>query len=171
MLLRFIKLQLGKEFISTEDIRVVWTHKDKMDNKVFKMHNRGVGKIMSKLGFTDFATRNSAGTKRGYNLDFPKICEILVRQEWLSIKMIKKIVSEMSECQYIFDKDSNNLFDITLTSDVKEEKPSDVLTDLTLNTSPKPLGTNSFCNKCNAELVNWEVKDLGGLFFYPSFKY
>ena len=77
---------------------------------------------MSKLGFTDFATRNSAGTKRGYNLDFPKICEILVRQEWLSIKMIKKIVSEMSECQYIFDKDSNNLFDITLTSDVKEEK-------------------------------------------------
>jgi len=92
-------------------------------------------KLMNSLGFSDYKTRNSKGDERGYEMNFQKVCEILFRQNFLTLEIIQKKVSEVSDCQYNEDKIREILSDTSLTTDTFENTPkdfSDNLTDKTL---------------------------------------
>lgn len=68
-------------------------------------------------------------------MNFQKVCEILVRQNYLTLEIILKKVSEVSECQYKEDKIREILSDTSLTTDTFENNKQDIsdnLTDKTL---------------------------------------
>ncbi|MFH1801214.1 MAG: hypothetical protein ABH804_00025, partial [archaeon] len=76
---------------------------------------------------------NPTGNERGYKIDFLKLCEILIKQEWLSLENIENIVSVVSECKYNKETIREWFSDTFLTPDTLSNNSSDTLTDTTPN--------------------------------------
>lgn len=136
--------QEGEYFSSVEEIKNRFSSSITGD---YKISNTKVGMLMSKLGFSDFKA-NPTGTQRGYRFTFFKLVEILTRQEWLNIKNINKIVSEVSECKFTKESIGKWYSDTYHTPyTIKEEnedneKPSDTTDTLTLVSEVEEINFN-----------------------------
>jgi hypothetical protein len=117
----------GIKFISAQELNMIFSNS--IGKESFSPD--ALGKLMSKLGFSDYKKRNSSGTQRGYEMDFAKVCEILVRQNYLSEEIIIKKVSEVSECQYKEGEIREILSDTSLTPDTLNKTEENFLTLLT----------------------------------------
>lgn len=118
-----IYAQRKEDFVSVEEIKNRFV--PRLEGE-YKISNDRVGKLMGKLGFSDFRTRDSSGTKRGFSLTFFKVCEILLRQEWLPLEVVVKTASEVSMCQFSEDRIRKWYSDTFLTPDTllsKENNP------------------------------------------------
>jgi len=143
----------GEEFISTEAIKEKFV--SELSPSDYKVNNIRIGILMRSLGFSDFKA-NPSGNQRGYRITFFKLCEILLRQEWMKIENIKKIVSEVSERKITDDKINKWYTDTFLTPDISKKKTSDTLTDMTLVCGKEIIdfsktGIKEFLEKQNAE--------------------
>jgi len=110
-------------FISTNQI------KDKFIQRIegdYKVSPHKITKIINKLGFLDYNTRDTTGSQRGYEISFTKLCEILIRNDWIGKENILKIVSEVSDCQFTEDKISKWYTDTFLTLDTFNKKNKEV---------------------------------------------
>ena len=131
-----IELFCSKEesqFISTAFIKNRFA--SKIGGDYSKISSHKITKIICSLGLIDYKTRSSSGTERGFEVDFFKLSEILIRNDWINKEELLKKVSEVSECQITDDKINKWYTDTFLTLDTfneEEEEISDTLTDRTL---------------------------------------
>jgi len=119
----------NNQFLSVEDIKSLLSPHI---SGVYTLSNTKTGMLMVKLGFSDY--KKNTGEERGYEIDFFNLCEILIKQEWLTKENIQNIVSLVSECK--FTKESieewySYTFLTPYTSEKKEEENTDTLTPIT----------------------------------------
>lgn len=128
-----VSAKTKEDFISIEEIKSKFNVNIlSLTDKDYNYNNTKVGILLGDLGFSDYRHLDTLGSKRGLKIDFFKLCEILIRQGFLSIKDILKKVSEVSVCQYSVDKIDKWYSDTFLTPytiDEKEDDFSDTLTD------------------------------------------
>lgn len=105
-----------------------------IDPEAKLISSNALSRILADLGLKNFRGRNSGGSDRGLTISFFKLCEILVRNEKVTIQEIVKNVSDVSNCQISVDK-LHKWFTDTFTdinnNNASNNKNSDALTHLT----------------------------------------
>lgn len=129
------------QFISTNHIKSRFLFKLGGDYNKISTHK--ISKLINTLGFSDYKTRDTTGTERGYEINFWKLSEILIRNDWIIKEELLKKVSELSEvsskCHITDDKINKWLSDTFLTLDTsnkKEEEISDTIINKEINIKP-----------------------------------
>jgi len=129
ILVEVYSIHEGEFFISVDELKNIFS--EQIGDEYSKISNIRVGMLIKKMGFENFKC-NPTGTQRGYRMTFWKVCEILLRQEWLNIETIKQIIrnksSELLGCKYTEDKISKWYTDNLLTTDNLNNETTDNLT-------------------------------------------
>ncbi len=129
-LVEYYSMREGPQFLPTNELTSSFSEVITGDYKISSIK---VGMMMNTLGFSDF--RDSTGEIRGFKIDFWKVCELLIRQECLSLQSIKNIiqkkVSRLSGCKFTVESIDKWYTDTFLTPYTLKGKSSDTLTPLT----------------------------------------
>ena len=121
------------EFLSTEDIKAVFIPKV---DRTYRVTSIKIGMIMNKLGLSEF--KKSTGEKRGFEMTFEKLCEILIRQGWTNKENIKKRCQGCQGCKFT-SKMIELLCDNLLTPYTPEPNNTDNLTPFTPLLEPQSI--------------------------------
>jgi len=111
-------------FLSNEELKVYL----EKNNQYSKINQKTVGTLMQKLGFDDFKHRGHSGI-RGYNLNFYKVADICIRNQYLTEEDVRKHLSDLS----LLSPNSISIRDFdTFISDKQGDKQKSIKQDSSL---------------------------------------
>jgi len=112
-------------FTSNESLRMVFAENPNI-GEYTKISPKAITTLMKELGFE--SSRNTLGDKRGFYLSFVKVCDIVFRNQNLTIQEIKNKVSEVSNRQFI-DEDIDKICSDTYLTDKGNIKKASEISD------------------------------------------